>query len=294
MLRAYRSITAATVLEMLSEPLSLLLLISALAIEVLAPVLHLHQFGEAVRTARDASFSALFICSTAFAVFATIRVFRREMESGTFEMAVAHAVSRGGFFLAKAAGAFIALSIFALTVFSTALVMHKGAAIGGEIAAATGRLVRVYGPCVAFGMGAIVLPPVAAAACNRFFRCRFVLTAFLFSALYSLCGGITASVISWGVTARLFPAMLLALCPIVAVLFSAAAFSMRFKANGAATAAALTLALILPAMDNYYRVEALSRGGALECAEVLLSILFALPAFAAFLLIGVHFSMGRE
>ena len=69
---------------------------------------------------------------------------------------------------------------------------------------------------------------------------------------------------------------------------------MRFKANGAATAAALTLALILPAMDNYYRVEALSRGGALECAEVLLSILFALPAFAAFLLIGVHFSMGRE
>lgn len=293
-MRAYRSITAATVLEMLSEPLSLLLLISALTIEVMAPVLHYHQFGEAVRTARDAGFSALFICSTAFAVFATIRVFRREMESGTFEMAISHAVSRGGFFLAKAAGALIALVIFSITVFSVALVMHKGAEIGGEIASATGRLVRVYGPCVAFGMGAIVLPPVVSAACNRFFRFRFVLTAFLVSSVFSLCGGVAASFLSWSVTARLLPALMLVMCPVLTVLFSAAAFSVRFKSNTSATAAALTLALILPAMDNYYRVEALARGGSLACGEVVLSILFALPAFAAFLLLGVHFSMSRE
>ena len=151
-------------MEMLSEPLSLLLLLTALVIEVLAPVLHYHQFGEAVRTARDAGFSALFTCGIAFAVFPTIRVFRREMETGTYEMALAHPVSRCGFFLAKSFGAFLAFVLFSVTVFSVALVMFKGAAVGGEIASKTGTIVRVYGPFFVFGVGAIILPLAISAA----------------------------------------------------------------------------------------------------------------------------------
>jgi ABC-type transport system involved in multi-copper enzyme maturation permease subunit len=285
---------AATAMEMLSEPLSLLLLLTALVIEVLAPVLHYHQFGEAVRTARDAGFSALFTCGIAFAVFPTIRVFRREMETGTYEMALAHPVSRCGFFLAKSFGAFLAFVLFSVTVFSVALVMFKGAAVGGEIASKTGTIVRVYGPFFVFGVGAIILPLAISAALNRFFRCRFVLSSFLICAVFSLCGGVASGVMLGEVACKLLPAALLVSCPAAVVLFSAAAFSVRHKTNAAASAALLTLAFSLPAMDNYYRVESLARGGSLPCLEVVYAVLFALPAVAAFLLFGVYFSLRRE
>jgi hypothetical protein len=68
----------------------------------------------------------------------------------------------------------------------------------------------------------------------------------------------------------------------------------RHKTNAAASAALLTLAFSLPAMDNYYRVESLARGGSLPCLEVVYAVLFALPAVAAFLLFGIYFSLRRE
>ena len=103
-----RSIAYATALEILSEPLSLLVLLAALVLTVLAPAFHYHQFGEATRMARDAGLSSVFICGAVIAVFGTIRSFRREIESGTMAMALAHPVSRTDFFLAKAIGAFAA------------------------------------------------------------------------------------------------------------------------------------------------------------------------------------------
>ena len=99
-MRPYVSITQATALEVLSSPLSLLVLLAALAMEVFAPVFHYHQFGDATRMARDAAISALFTCGAVFAVFGAIRSVRREIETGTQEMALAHAVARGGELLA--------------------------------------------------------------------------------------------------------------------------------------------------------------------------------------------------
>ena len=131
---------------MLSEPLALLTLLAALAIEVLAPAFHYHQFGEATRMARDAGLSSLFMGGSVFAVFVTIRAFRREIESGTMEMALAHPVSRAGFFLGKALGAVLAYLAFAAVVAATALVMVEGAAVGGAIAKRSGDIARIYGP----------------------------------------------------------------------------------------------------------------------------------------------------
>lgn len=293
-MRAYRSITAATVLEMLSEPLSFLLLLTALSVEVLAPALHYHQFGEAVRTARDAGFSALFTCGAAFSVFTTVRVFRREIETGTYEMALSHPVSRGGFFLAKTAGALIASLVFSLTVFGTGLVMYKGAETGGLIAAQTGTIVRVHGPFLAYGTAVIVLPLAAGAFCNRFFRARFVLTSLLVSFVLSLAGGVVSAAMTLDAALKMIPVFALLLCPSAVVLSAAAAFSMRFKANGAAAASAVFFAAALPAMDNYCRVEELAGGGSLPPEEFLFALLFALPALAAFLILGVHFSLRRE
>ena len=110
----FRSVAKSTALEILSEPMTLLVLLAALSLAVLAPAFHYHQFGEPTRMARDAGFSALFVCGTVVAVFGTIRTFRREIESGTIQMALAHSISRGAFFLAKATGALAAyLRLFA-------------------------------------------------------------------------------------------------------------------------------------------------------------------------------------
>ena len=107
-MRQFFSIARATALEMASEPLALLLTLSAMALAVLAPIMHYHQFGEASRMARDAGLSALLVFGIAYAVFCTVKSVRREIDSGTLEMALAHPVSRAGFFLAKLTGAALA------------------------------------------------------------------------------------------------------------------------------------------------------------------------------------------
>ena len=53
-MRGIMSVAKATALEILSEPLTLLVLLAALTMAVLAPAFHYHQFGEATRMARDA------------------------------------------------------------------------------------------------------------------------------------------------------------------------------------------------------------------------------------------------
>lgn len=293
-MRPYVSITQATALEVLSSPLSLLVLLAALAMEVFAPVFHYHQFGDATRMARDAAISALFTCGAVFAVFGAIRSVRREIETGTMEMALAHPVSRSGFFLAKAAGVAVAFTVFAVAVIGIALTMFAGAAVGGAIAEETAQLARVYGPCVAAGVAAMVLPLVLAAALNRFFRFRFTLTAFLLATAIAAAAGVSSMFLAGGDAMRLVPAAVLAIAPAYVLTAAAAAFAVRFRANAAAALSGVALVLMLPAADNYYRAEALARGGTVPPAYVALALAAAVPAVVGFLLIGIHFSRNRE
>lgn len=185
-MRRFLAIAKSTALEILSEPLTLLNLIVALALTVLAPVFHYHQFGEATRMARDAGLSAIFTCGGVLAVFGTIRAFRREIESGTFEMALSHPVSRKQFFFAKTTGAFLAMLVFMVTIFGVLSTMVAGAAVGGRIADETGCLARVWGPAVVAGTVVLICPLVLGAILNRFASCRFVWSAMLASLLLSL------------------------------------------------------------------------------------------------------------
>ena len=288
----WSAIVKTTALEMLSEPLSLLVLIAALSIEVLAPAFHYHQFGEATRMARDAGFSALFTCGTVLAVFSTIRAFRREVESGTLEMALAHSVSRTGFFLAKTLGAFAAYAAFAAIVFATSLVMVAGAAVGGRIAAENGDVARIYGPCFAAGIAAIVLPLVVGAALDRFARCRFVPTAFLLAFVVSAASA--AWFADLPLLARLAPVSVLLALAAMVPLAASAAFSFRFKANGAAAACGVVVAAMLPAMGGYFLSDALSSGGSVPWSYVGLAALATAPAVLLFLVLGTGFIKGRD
>ena len=288
------SILKATALEILSEPLSLLILLTALTMAVLAPAFHYHQFGEPTRMARDAGFSALFTCGSVLAVFGTIRAFRREVESGTLEMALAHPVSRGGFFLAKAAGAFVAYLVFATVVFGTELAIVWGAAVGGRLAAQTGGLAQVFGPALAAGVAVILLPLVVAAALNRFARFRFVLTAFSLAFLLALLFGGAGRERGQDQMAKYFTVARIRVCSALVLRAASAAFAVRFRANAAASAVGLVFAALLPAVGNYYLSDALAKGGAVPWPYVGQAALAALPAVAAFLLLGVRFMNRQE
>ena len=293
-MRSFVSVAKATALEVLSEPLTLLVLLAALALSVLAPTFHYHQFGEATRMARDSGFSALFVCGTVVAVFGAIRTFRREIESGTIQMALAHPVSRGAFFLAKALGAFAAYLLFAATVFCTSLDIVEGAKIGGAIAARTGDMARLYGPCLAAGVAVMLVPLVVGAALNRFLRFRFVLSAMATAFVVSLvAAGVCAAFDKDLLPRHLPPAALLA---ILAAMFlsAAAALAVRLRANAAAAGAGVLFALFLPFAGNYCMSDALANGGHVPWGYVGLAALAAAPAALAALAVGMRFIGERD
>lgn len=292
--RRFCSIVKATALETLSEPLSLLVLLAALTIVVLAPAFHYHQFGDPTRMARDAGFSALFTCGSVVAVFCTIRAFRREVETGTMEMALAHPVSRPAFFLAKALGAALAYAVFASIAFCVTLVIFQGSVIGGVIARQTGDIARIYGPFLAAGVSTAVVPLTLGAVLNRFAGCRFVLTAMVVAFVLSVA---EAGVVLWLsrlAVLRLLPVAVLVMALAVPLLTAAAAFSIRFRANAAASAVGVVFLALLPAVGNYYLVNALADGGTLSWGYVGFAVAALLPATAAFLLLGIHFINGRD
>ena len=294
MLKRSLSIIKATALEMLSEPLTLLVSLAALALAVLAPAFHYHQFGDPTRMARDAGFSALFTCGSVVAVFCTIRAFRREVETGTMEMALAHPVSRSAFFLSKTMGAFLAYLVFAAIVFGVTLAIFQGAVIGGAIARRTGDIARIYGPFLAAGVSVAVVPLTLGAILNRFAGCRFVLTAMTVAFVLSV---VEAGVVLWLsrlTVLRLLPVGVLVMALAVPLLTAAAAFSIRFRANAAASAVGVVFLALLPAVGNYYLVNALADGGTLSWGYVGFAVAALLPATAAFLLLGIHFINGRD
>jgi len=288
------SIVKSTAQEILSEPLTLLVLLAALALTVLAPAFHYHQFGDPTRMARDAGFSALFTCGSVVAVFGTIRAFRREIESGTLEMALAHPVSRTAFFLSKTAGAFLAYLVFACVVFGATSVIFEGAAIGGALAQSAGDVARLYGPYLAGGVGILVLPLVLAAVLNRFARCRFVLSAQVLAFALAAVGMGAVTFLARGHVLRLLPVAVLLLAPAAVLLAASAAFSVRLKANVASSGAGVVFALSLPAVGNYYLVDALSGRGALPWAYVALAAAVTVPAVVGFLLLGIHLINGQD
>lgn len=291
-MRRWRAIVSATALEILGEPLVLLVLLASLALAVLAPAMHYHQFGEPTRMARDAALSAVLLGGAVVAFAATLRTFRREIESGTASTVLAHSVSRTEFFLAKTCGCLLAYVWFVATVSLVSLTVVRGAAIGGALAAARGDIARIWGPSLSSAAAALVLPVCAAAALNRFRRFRFTLTANALAPAVALLGVCYRFDVSLAV--RHLPVFALAALPALFLLAATAAFAVRFRANVAAAAGAALAAAALPALGNYCLSDVLADGGSLGAGYFLTAFAVLLPGAAACLLAGIHFINGRD
>lgn len=294
-MRRYWAVAAAAVREVTAEPLSLLLTMGGSAIPFFAGAFNFHQFGEPTRMARDATFSALMVVGGIFAAVAAVRGFCRERESGTLEMALAHPVSRTGYFLARFAGMMMAYWLFFATVATVGAMLTAGAQIGWEIASARGEIAPLWGPAMALAVAAIVLPVAAAALLNRFWRLRFTLTAVVLGAVAAVSAIALAAVLAAaaGVSGRVLPiavrmapvAVALA-APATVLAAAAAAAAVRWRAPAASAATALAAVAMFPMWGGYYFSEALAGGGSLPWSTVVRGWLAALPLAAGCLTAG--------
>jgi ABC-type transport system involved in multi-copper enzyme maturation permease subunit len=286
-MRRFTSIFKATIIEIASDPLSLLLTVGSIAMALLAPLLHCHQFGESSRMAREASFSALLAGGILQAVFCSIKTMRREIEQGTAEMALAHSISPARFFTAKAFGAAFFSIIFSVTLSAVSITVVNGAEIGGRIAAKIGDVAGMWGGTVAVICTVVVLPMLVAALLNRFGSFRFVLTSFLLTCIFAVSGMFVSFDAS--LFLRYLPALVLLSMPVIAFSFISCAFAARWKDNRASTACGILFLLSIPVLGNYCLSEALSRGGCISWGYVLLAAVAMLPVVAFFFIFGLCF-----
>lgn len=250
-MKPLKAIIKATALSIISEPLSLLLLLSALLVSTLAPAFHYHQFGEPTRMAKDAGVSSLVVFAIIFAAFGAIKTFRRELESGTAALALSHAVSRGGFFVAKTLGVMFALCLFVIAVSANSVTIVNGAAIGGKLAASNGDIARLYGPSFLLAVGVFLLPSILAAIMNRFAGFRFCLTAFLLTVLFA--GASMSFRFDSKLAGEICLLDFLSATPSFIVAASASAYAARFRFNVASLLTIVTVGLMCPIMINYTR-----------------------------------------
>lgn len=277
-------------LELACDALALLVTMAALALSTFAGALHYHQFGEPARMAREAGLSAIMVGGVVLCVLSAVRTVRREIESQTVHMALAHSLSRASFLCAKVAGVVLAYLVFFATVLANSIVAVRGSVLGAE--AAHGGVARVWGPSLAVGVASMLLPVVAAAVLNRFFRMRFVRCANILMLAVSLVGvfyRMDASLVAGEV------GIALALVP-PAVFFAAlaAALAVRFEANAAASISFAVVALSLPAFGAHYLADAVSGGAGAPWAFVAATYAAAAPLVAAALVAGARVFNSRE
>lgn len=302
-MKAWRAIAGASALEIVSDPLALLLTAGSIAAVAFSCVLHVHQFGEPARMARDASLSVFLVSSVLYAVFCTVKAFRREIESGTLQMALARPVSRRAFFLAKTLGCFCACAVFMATLAPVAFMAVLGAETGGAIAIPKGDVAHIWGPALLAVAACAVFPLAAAAVLDRFFRFRFaasagrIAPAFAWFAAFALAAFVGASGVAPGaLAASLKIAPALAILSFPAMLFAciAAAAAARLKANAASALCALAFAVFLPALGNYYLSDALSGGGTIPWSRAAETAAATAPLVAAALAAALRGDVFRD
>jgi ABC-type transport system involved in multi-copper enzyme maturation permease subunit len=286
------SIIKATALEILSEPLSLLILIFSLSLTVFASAFHYHQFGDPTRMARDAGLSVILLGGMPFVIFSAVRSLRREIESSTIHMVLVRPISRSSFFISKCLGAFLAYLLFLATVSLNALAVVRGAEIGAHIVANTGSIAKVWGISLLLAVSTIIVPLIIAAILNRFFSFRFVLTSIMLMPVFA----VIASAYSFNpaLAFRYLPVAFIAGLPQFVFLVVAASAAVRLKANQAVSLSLALLALSLPALGNYYLSETLSKGGSMEGLYAIYAIASAVPALLAALLSGIYLINSKD
>lgn len=114
----FSALAKLTALEVMRQPVSLLLSLTCVVCIALCPLLVLHNLGEPGRLARDGGLAFHLVFGVFVAGYAACSALARELRSGTAAVVLSKPVGRGVFFLGKFAGV-----AWLVGVFSTCAIM---------------------------------------------------------------------------------------------------------------------------------------------------------------------------
>ncbi len=120
-LRQFRLLTANTFLDIIRQPIILLLTVTALGLTSLLPVVSVFMFGEEARLVRDGAFAFQFGMGLLLAGCAASVALYREISRGTVATVLCKPVSRTLFFLSKYGGILLVLAMFSVLSMLTTL-----------------------------------------------------------------------------------------------------------------------------------------------------------------------------
>lgn len=236
-LRQIRSLSTLSALEILREPVCLLLITTCALLQLLNPVLIIHPFGEPGKLARDGALAFHFVFGLFVAAYGSSSALNREVRNGTAAAVLAKPVSRHVFFLSKFFG--IALVVLLFSVLATC-----GTLLNQVIASHVREL-----HWVALLPLVPVLALAAAALMNYLADRPFVASAFLLLLLTMLVATTAVAFVHGEMPWRVVRANLLITCALL--MLAAIAVTLSTRLRTAPTVVGCTMAFLLGLVSDY-------------------------------------------
>ncbi len=324
-MRQFLGLAGLTALEVLRQPLVLLLATACVVCTALVPLIRLHPFGEDGKLARDSGLALHFVFGLFLVAAAAGVALGREVRRGTAAAVLAKPVGRTLFFLAKYAGVCAAVLAFSAAAAMATLLAER---VGEHfVAAATGGSQFVTD----YRTGILLLAAPAAAHLFAAFRNYRSRRPFGSAGFGGLLAALAAVLLAAGfydtagrfapfdcrVPWRVLPASLLVAVALLVMAALALALSTRWGAapTGAACAAVFVAGLIsdyafgrhadgsrlaallhglLPNWQHFWVCDALSAGGAIPAAYVGQAVLYGAAYAGGILAFGALSFRGAE
>lgn len=126
--RQFASLAWLTAIEILRQPLCLLLTVSSVLFISVMPLVITHSLGEADKLVRDSALAVVFTAGLLLGGYAACSTFSQDFRRGTAAVILSKPVGRGLFFLAKFAGVCLVMLLFCLTTLVATMMSTRMAA----------------------------------------------------------------------------------------------------------------------------------------------------------------------
>ncbi len=315
-LKSLFSITGATALEGMQQPVTFLLVFTCLELTVLQPMLQLHTLGEGGRLTRDSGLAFMLVFGIFIALFTSGFTLSKEISGGTAAAAVSKPVTRSTFITGKFLGALTVIACFAFCQTFAILFAERCSEHYIETKQFAG-----YIKDTGCGIAAIAVPAAAlvlAAFMNWWKRWRFGLWFFLLlmaaqAMLFFVLGFfardgklLSPANYEFAMNFRIISAAILILMLLMVFVSLATAFSTRLH-TGAALAVsfavffagfiadsvfgggnyiARSIYALLPDVQHFWVVDSLAAGGSIPIIYVARATLYAVTYSLFVLLLG--------